>query len=367
MAIIMRFQGKFDEAEGYLSQAEQHEVDVGQRGRLPAIYQAWGDLKWDMNQLGWASKRYEQALSELDKLQEHAGHEDGSQRLQRERLQRRLDGLSRTRDQYSAIDYGVDEQPTRVWLEWRQVTRRLIQRLDRALWETAAVSVATRDMSVEWLRELAAFEALDGHRVLAQDTLSLSLVNTLPENQNTHAASARFHRNRYDTLHTRVHQWSADDTHPAAHDICCRPTVEGAMSDPYQRARALGALDLLDESMPQGYRLEAGLFSLPLGFAVNGDRILIELPPQTIRRYKMGIQDILGDYGSARQFCFRLDDHQLADELRALFDNLADLARLSTLSTVSSEQHEESTRAWLVGLLKQWDPPAVSDPINPAI
>jgi hypothetical protein len=115
------------------------------------------------------------------------------------------------------------------------------------------------------------------------------------------------------------------------------------------------------------YQLEAGLLSLPLSFAVKGERLLVELPPQAVTRYAMRVENLLSAYTSAPQFCFRFDDPALAAELRTLFRAPVRLARSSTRNTAGVERHEESPQQWLATLVQQWDESDDQTPITPSI
>ncbi len=132
------------------------------------------------------------------------------------------------------------------------------------------------------------------------------------------------------------------------------------MTDPYQRLRARGARALLGTGST-AYRLETGLFPLPLGFAVKGERVLIELSPQTVQRHKMRVGQFLAAHEDARLFGFRLDDEQLASQLRRLFGELARVATQSILDVASTQSYEESPHLWLDSLLTRYehegDPP----------
>jgi transcriptional regulator with XRE-family HTH domain len=370
LAIVHRYLRRFDEAERLLGQAERFERDRGQEGRLPSIYEAWGDVKWDRGDLAQAQERYAQAQNALGPLLTKSESEDRSRREQQARLDTRLAHLAAQVQAASGAGQAQgqaqpppDDRPTRVWLEWRQTARRLIARLDEALYRAGAKPVATRDLDERWIRELAALELLGGTRFLAQDRLSMSLVGVISER--VEGPAAHVHALRSETFFARIAKWR-DELHPAAHDLCCRPTIEGAMADTVQRARAHGALHLL-RSAPAAYQLDAGLFSLPVSFAVKADRVLVELPPRIVTRYAMQVERFLAPYTSARQFCFRFDDPALAADLRALFGVLVRLARSSTLHTVGAERHEESPQHWLAALLRQWEESDDQTPITPSI
>jgi hypothetical protein len=342
MAIIKRFQQKYADAQIYLIEAEKYEVDLNHQGRLPSIYEAWGDLDWDRGNRRAAKGHYENALAKLDTLEEP----EEAQEVQRKRIQRRLVGLAT----YSHLHLSAEHEHEQVWHDWGKAIRELIRLVDEALWTTAIAPHTTQDMDETWIRELAEFEQLSGSRILAQNGLSMSLAKTLGLREET--AVAHIHAVRYETLLRQLASPDADVTH----DLCCRPAVEGAMSVPHHYARARGASRLLRN--PTGtYRLDAGVFSLPLGFAVKGSRVLIELPPQTVKRWNMRIRPFLAEYGRARQLCYRFENPRLAQVLRDHFPVLVSLARYSNADIENPDSDEDSTQAWLDELLNQWKAP----------
>ncbi len=122
------------------------------------------------------------------------------------------------------------------------------------------------------------------------------------------------------------------------------------------------ALELLRQ-FPNGYALVATDFHvLPLAFMVKDARVLIEIPgPSAIRallehsaalemHQRFEHADRREPATLARwQYCYRFDDAEFADALRAMFTTLESIAQ----TDVADAPREEATAEWIERILKQ--------------
>jgi transcriptional regulator with XRE-family HTH domain len=331
-AIVERYRGRYDEAEKLLLKALAQERDTGQNARIASVYTALGDVFWDRGMLQEARGWYRRARAEL------RTSEGGDGTALHSHL-RRVDESLRAVERRATAEAGAPDIHADLARDWGVGQTRLTQLVSGAINAQRARPITDDETDPLWLKEMADFEALPGARVLAQNSLSISLGAKLPSNYMP--AAEQYHELRRKRFLDAV---DAAERHEqeGCRDLCTRHEVESRVREPAMRLRLLGARELMAESYG-AYQLEAADFhALPLAFMVKASRCLIEIPAAFVARLELGEgAKPLTRTASGDQFCYRLDDATLADDLRDLFDHLFDLTRHDAVSGPLSESTEE--------------------------
>ncbi len=347
LGIIARFQGKFVEADTLLRQAQHFDEDMKLTGRLPAIYEARGDLYWGQGLHEQAIKWYTRALDALDKLASASNEssescqsslspdqqrETRAHAHERVRLLASREAIQYLRDAQQSLDRGCPDRSEMLDKQWYEATAALEQGIIGAINRGSGELITTSDSDLKWISELADFEDITGPRILAQDSLSAGLSATLPDKftaqRHTEAglatASDAFQRRR-----ARIDECAS----AGYRDLATKATVLDSLATPEDRASAQHALALMEQSHG-GYTLTLSRLPLPLAFTVKGGRVLAEVPIALLNAIPIppaetsaqGTTDLDDTVEQDVIWCYRFDDLDLARDLTALFYRLEEIA-----------------------------------------
>lgn len=383
LASIMRLRRQYFEANAVLIQAEQHERAHKLDSRLPVLFEARADLYWDQGMPELAVRWYQSALVAMQRIlttwRERQHSESGVLAGHVSRIERKLRRLELT-----VASSNIDREVYRVFISREGISSGLtdaihsgnetqvdpatalsasrLEYLPRQAHEilheirdtvigvisrSGRVPITMSEVGAIWLQELADFEQLPGTRILAQNTLSLSLATQPPsalraittESASNPITSA--YQVRRDAFLSSVYG-AQESLSPGSItcDLCSRSTLEASAEQEETRDRVREALRLMTD-YPSGYMLGVLNHSMPFGFAVKGSRTLVEIPTRFAHKAGMltNASENLNDEAAAAFYCYRFDDPMLADTLRALFAMLFDL--------VGRAGEEEPTADWL--------------------
>ncbi len=186
-AIAARYRGHFDEAETLLLQALEEELSNGPTPRLSSVYTALGDVAWDRDMFQQAAYWYKRAQKEL-------GGDEGSRYRARNEHLIRVEESLRAVERRLHVGAGATYRHADLASDWHLARNKLIHLVRDRIIATQVRPLTEDATDPLWLAEMADFEALPGGRVLAQNALSNSLLERLPDD--VPAASQAQHQRR---------------------------------------------------------------------------------------------------------------------------------------------------------------------------
>lgn len=360
MAAIHRWAGAYVDAELLLNRARQHAEDFQQHWLLPSIYEAEAELQWDQGRLDAAARAYSRVVELLDRSEQQNN-------LQPHRRQRVMHALEAMHNSVRSLSMGetIDQDIKRAiaemvdlqgWNAWQQVVEQLLKVVRGAIVRTGSVPIVYSDEAPEWFAALECFERLPGGRILAQNGLSVSLALSLPATDYSDAVR-RSQRRRRALLRRHVEhaqrgiiindcgtadefteERGAENPILVNRDLCCRSYVEADLAKRSTRERLQVGLQLM-ESYPDGYTMKMVNFLLPLAFTAKSTRVLLEIPPKIADILQLRGDGELSasasdhDSKGREQWCYVIDDENLAVELQTMFETLTTLAA-SDIATI---------------------------------
>jgi tetratricopeptide (TPR) repeat protein len=342
LGIIARFQSKFAEADTLLRQAQRFDEDMKLTGRLPAIYEARGDLYWGQGMREQAIKWYTRALDALDELASAANDssrpslppdEQRESRVhanERVRVSASLEALRSLSDAQQSLDRGRPDRSEVLDQQWHEATTALKECISDAINRGRGELIATSDSDLKWIRELADFEKIPGSRLLAQNSLSAGWSDALSDeftaqphtNAEITTASDAFRRRR-----ASIRRYAS----AGYRDLATESAVLSDLETPAGRTRAQNALAIMEQSH-DSYTLTLTRLPVPIAFTVKGARVLAEAPRDllsAIQSTEMSSQAMLNPSQTTEKeaiWCYRFDDAALAHDLTAIFDHLEEIA-----------------------------------------
>jgi hypothetical protein len=353
---VLRFRALVDDSPDLQQEslhALTHALDIESYGdlgrRLPTTYESLARLAWDMGSLAAASSHYSSALEVLSRPE--LSPTDASSEHLRTRCQRARNAL------LSQLASSPTEQPradrSSSWLgddegtagSWRQLSQQLLDTVRRAIQKKDVIPVAFSVVHPKWANLLAEIEREDGPRYLAQNLLSTSLSTAVPGGYEADAGEA--HSLRYDRFTAGVGASQKHKGSSSYRDICWGNAVRRAIKNPVSEElctkQVEGAQRLLKEK-PEGYHLFVSAYELPLGFLIKDSHVLFEIPAKLAPFFD---PRYIEDLSTSSMLCFYIkDNHELAAELKVLFDKFAE----------HCEANVEQISHWLETLIDQREP-----------
>lgn len=313
--------GEFQAAQDQLEMARAHDEESDLKAFVPAVYQALGDLAWDQKPPREARRCYEHALDTLIELEKI-----GTRGAAAGRLRSRIVAAKEAIAIYflEEDERGIEDSRARLYQRWTEKARELKEVVQSAIVEHSAIPISTSDKSLEWMEELERIERVRGGRILAQNLPSLALAKALPPG---YIGVGEAHERRRLALMQRLADARASGSAGDRYrDLCCRMSVETSLGEANILDRVAGAQNWLTEYAP-GYELVGSMYALPLGFAVKGSDVWIELPgamaPLTSKPVEARDSALEFRYG---YYGYHITDDAIAGRLLKLFDQLVDLA-----------------------------------------
>lgn len=352
LAVVLRYKALltandalFESAQEELVRAQTLEQGIGQKRRLPGIYEALGDLAVDRDHLARAKYYYDKGLQELESVIVRSS--DIASKGQRERLERALQVVNaHMRRAQRASPQGPAQKsdlalPVSASLErWQEICKRLVKQVLTAVLPVheaqGPAAYSSRDDA--WLAKMRALDHAPGGRMLVQGRLSDSLALRLPAGLSPEGA--RIHESRY-----REFSAAVANAVEVSWDLCCRPQVERGLGYPDNvervREQVQNALKYVDT---RGYRLDSSPYETPLDFAVKGSHVLVEIPPALFNLI------LTPDQAMSPLFvtlCYEFHDEGLARELAQVFHELVVAAN----DALDQPPKQEPTQQWLAQLI----------------
>ncbi len=310
-----------------LDRALTLENAIGQERRIPATYETLAETAWNRGDIPGAVAYFTAVLQSLDHPLIIAT--DVASNAMRGRANAALNLLT------GGASVVPGAPMPRGSEEWQALTRQLIETVHDYIQTQRIAPLTHSDRDPLWLERMAQLDCDEGRRVLAQDKLSASLALALPAGYVPEAAD--IHQKRFYTFEEHVRRASDPAGRDLNHDLCCRPVVERGIANPETRSLVREQVRRAAAYMesPRGYLLDAGLYTLPLAFAVKRDRILVEVPAELAMRFTgTDASALTGD-----SICYAIQDASFARALNAIFGDLVDEARRSVAA-------REATRTW---------------------
>ncbi|MGH2487916.1 MAG: hypothetical protein ACRDHE_18090, partial [Ktedonobacterales bacterium] len=343
----------YQEAHRLLDSALSNESEVGQGRRIPLTYESLAKLEWDHGALASARGYYEEAFKQLEYV--GVSETDNAAEALRNRCLRALDILSKASNQArltpsiaGALEAVKEDAESAI--KWRHACAALVLRVKQAItnrrWEPYAFS----DLDPKWIDLMRDMEMPEsGGRYILQKHLSAALSKSLTAG--FPADKAEVHSDRVKLMQRNIAAANSAGGVGAYHDLCCRGPIERAFRGSYTRKLCENQIDatlaLLAASKHggkrnQGYNLYASIYDVPIGFALRGDRVYLEIPVGLAQSLDLAKADLAP--GSV--LCYTCDDNTtLLDELTDKFMEFVDLSQ--------NLNHVDSAESWLDQLRKE--------------
>lgn len=343
-----------------LEEALALETEIGQGRRIPNIYESLAQLEWDHSRIQSAIHYFELCLNELSKPALIYSRDEAGDRI-RERVERITEMLQRGhgRETTRPTIFSMPVGHSGIASDWRHASAQLLEITGGFLSSSEPRRIAAWDLDTNWIKQLYSLEKEEGPCILAQNRLSLALSSGQPPN--LPYSAAHDHEERHRLFLNNVEQAHRHGGEGIYRELCCRNVIEAELQQSsiqeWIQAQISKAWELTDTA-PKGFHLASSAYELPLGFAIKGRTILLEVPATLASQL---LQSTRVEFVGAKTLCYRIDattesGSNFSRSLSAIFDELWEIAerpiqfRDSTIEWLAKAAHRQyTTPAGLAG------------------